>query len=407
MRRWVAANIDEIARDWVLRVYGACVALSYCLSAIYWLTGSIPNELVASADAACWPGLEFCRSLRVLEHGGISAYLVGLLILSLASAALLVRARTVRWGYWLLVGCVIGKALFMALDYRTRLNQHYMAFFATIGLLLVPGKRDVLRLLVALFYFWAGTLKLNHEWISGAALYDQLWLLHGRLVPWACIYVIVLELAVVWLLFARSRRLFWLALAQLAVFHLFSFELVGFFYPMLMYLLLAIFVLIRIDVGNSEVPLWTRVWRGRASRTGLSFALALSLLQLSPYLYGGDPAISGEGRLLGLHMFDARVRCRGLAVARNQLGQKRELRPSRKFRRSTRMGCDPNIYIQFARNQCGREIEGFGRVADLDLELDSRKVTDGLWTRVIDHQGFCQRPLRFDPIVPNDWMVER
>jgi hypothetical protein len=33
-------------------------------------------------------------------------------------------------------------------------------FFATFAYLLVSGKRDALRVLVTLFYFWAGTLKL-------------------------------------------------------------------------------------------------------------------------------------------------------------------------------------------------------------------------------------------------------
>ena len=54
-----------------------------------------------------------------------------------------------------------------------------MAFWACFVYLLIPGKRDAVRLLLVLFYFWAGTLKVNWEWISGAALYRPLWFFTG------------------------------------------------------------------------------------------------------------------------------------------------------------------------------------------------------------------------------------
>ena len=61
-----------------------------------------------------------------------------------------------------------------------------MALWVTGVFLAVPGKREALRLLLVLFYVWAGTLKLNWEWISGAGLYRPLWLIHGRAVIAAC-----------------------------------------------------------------------------------------------------------------------------------------------------------------------------------------------------------------------------
>jgi hypothetical protein len=98
----------------------------------------------------------------------------------------------------------------------------------------------------ALFYFWAGTLKVNWEWISGAALYRPLWFFTGRGVIVACAYVVLMELFVSWGLLARRSWIFWSAVAQLALFHVMSWAVVDFFYPILMFLLLSIVVLDRL-----------------------------------------------------------------------------------------------------------------------------------------------------------------
>jgi hypothetical protein len=82
---------------------------------------------------------------------------------------------------------------------------------ATFAFLVVPGKRDALRALITLCYFWAGTLKLNWEWVSGAGLYRPMWPFIGAGVVAACAYVIVLELVVSWGLLARRAWIFWAA----------------------------------------------------------------------------------------------------------------------------------------------------------------------------------------------------
>ena len=59
---------------------------------------------------------------------------------------------------------------FVLLDFRFRANQYYMATAIVAILLFWPHKRDALRILLVAFYFWAGTLKLNIEWLSGSTL---------------------------------------------------------------------------------------------------------------------------------------------------------------------------------------------------------------------------------------------
>ena len=59
-------------------------------------------------------------------------------------------------------------------------------------------------------------LKLDPDWLSGATLYkqDQLWFPAG-LVPIACAYVVVLEVVMIWGIYARRAPIFWFVVAQL------------------------------------------------------------------------------------------------------------------------------------------------------------------------------------------------
>ncbi len=59
----------------------------------------------------------------------------------------------VPWAYASLIAVNVLKLAIMLLDYRLRMNQHYMAFAATFVYLLVPRKRVALRVLITLFYF--------------------------------------------------------------------------------------------------------------------------------------------------------------------------------------------------------------------------------------------------------------
>src|SRR5262249_31602660 len=171
-------------------------------------------------------------------------------------------------------------------DYRLRMNQHYMGFFATFAYLVVPGKRDALRVLVTLFYFWAGTLKLNWEWISGAGLYRPMWPFSGMGVVLACLYVIVLELGVAWGLLSKRAWIFWSAFAQFLVFHALSWQVVGFFYPLLMFAILATFPLSRlIEPGDRPEGLLAALARGHAAWSTYALAALFSLLQLVPYAF--------------------------------------------------------------------------------------------------------------------------
>jgi hypothetical protein len=290
------------------------------------------------------------------------------------------------------------------------MNQHYMAFAVTLAFLFAPGKRSTLRVLVMLFYFWAGTLKLNWEWLSGAGLYRPVWLFSGAGVVAACAYVIVLELVVSWGLLARRGWIFWGALGQLVVFHVFSWPVVGFFYPLLMFAILSIYPMARVmpPPARSSDPvdagLFTSLWRGRERWPTYATAALFSFLQLTPYAFPGDHALTGEGRLYALHMFDAQPVCTGYAELHHADGT--TTRRDLKLRLDTRIACDPVVFWNRARTLCReRGTDRLGALRDLDLFLWVRRATQSELRPVIAVEGFCGRDVRYNPFWHNAWIL--
>lgn len=135
--------------------------------------------------------------------------------------------------------------------------------------------------------------------------------------------MVVLELVLVWGCLSRRRSIFWVTLLQLALFEVASVPIVGLFYPLLMAGLLTLFWLSRpgpealraAPSAESRVDrslLWVGPGLAALKKAGAgAWALWLffSLLQAVPRLFPGDTAITGEGRLFALHLFDAKVEC--------------------------------------------------------------------------------------------------
>jgi hypothetical protein len=402
------SQVLEISTDGVLRTYGACLALTHVLSVMFWLTSRSWQFMHEASEVICWPLVPWCGSLRVLSPG--QAWCGVVLFGGAAMAVALAFARQ-RWtpaAYTGLFLLTIVKVVLMALDYRLRLNQHYMAFWACAVYLLVPGKRDALRLLLVLFYFWAGMLKVNWEWLSGAGLYRPLWLFTGRGVVVACAYVVVMELLVVWGLLARRSWIFWGAFAQVMLFHVMSWAVVQFFYPLLMFLLLSLFVLDRLfpraDTRTrplARTSLLSSLMHGRARLATYVAGSVFTAFQLVPYTFPGDRTITGEGRLYALHMFDAQVVCEAWAVLTDGDGTGAPI----DLRAGTlpRINCDPIVVLGRARNLCAR-LGRPGAPANLHVVLRARRSTEPDLRTVIDLPSFCALDLHYDPFRHNDWI---
>jgi hypothetical protein len=400
---FVRRNVEEIRADPVLRVYGAGLALVHVLTFLFW-RGDAPLQAVLPVQATpiCWPFFEDCHRFRFPAPAGVDALLWAYLALALAAMALFARRAAVGWAYASLMTLEILKSLIIVQDYRLRMNQHYMAFFVALAFLVFPAKRRLVQYLIVLFYFWAGTLKLNRDWLSGAMFARSLPWVPAPLLQVACAYVIVLESILVFGLFSRRRWVFWGTLGQLLLFHLISYSVVGFFYPALMAVLLSIFPLDRLTRRDGDQPsLASLGWALEPVSTYVLLA-GFSALQLVPHVFPGDSAITGEGRLFALHMFDAQVVCEAhVTVHDGQRGSRRvrivPLVPGR-------VRCDPIVYLSFARALCRQGLE-HGRWTDLDLSLRSRRTSEQALRPVVELDRFCGGSIQYDVWRPNSWIL--
>ena len=376
--------------------YGLALLIGHGLCVGYLVTHGGIYLLLDRSEPICWPFFEACGAIR-FGWRGAPALLAGcyLAVLALGSTAWIHRRPGV------LRACLLGATgllvAIVSLDYRLRQNQYYMFLWANLVYLLARDRKQSLRVLIVLFYFWAGTLKLNREWLSGTVLYNELWFVPRALVPVACGYVVLLELVLIWGLLARSGMIFWSTVAQVALFHLMSLSQINWFYPAIMFSILSIFALARVE-GDHQSP-WQ--WPVQERQAVVAVVLLFSACQLVPRLYGGDPVLHGQGRMFALHMFEARQHCQVEAVFHHRDG--------RTTRRSLvrqdyppRLVCDTVVYYGLARNLCRKLPPG---VSDFDLSMVAKRRTDSTFTPVIEAPSFCQGVKDFKVLGRNWWLL--
>lgn len=393
----------EIGEDPSLRLYGSALALTHAATMLFWRQQSVISFLGRDSEAVCWPLVRGCEAIRAFTVQQLAWGLRGYFAAAVLVAALFLIPRRTTLACLGLAGLSVFLVGFAALDFRLRANQNYMALWVSAVFLLLPSKRDAIRVLLVLFYVWASTLKLNTDWLSGAALPVTDWIIPASLVVAACVYLIALEMGMSWGLLARPGWIFWGALAQLCLFHSLSWQQVGFYFPVVMFLLLSVFPLIRLGPGGSEPQsVLSRLVRGRLRPSTYALMAGFSLVQLPPLLIPGDAALTGEGRSYALHMVDGGVRCRGWAVVRHRDGSTSEVDLHGKA--VTRIACDPIVIAERARNICeGRSRFATGAV-ELDLHLVARRQSRPAMETIIDLPAFCARKVRYNPFGRNDWI---
>jgi hypothetical protein len=158
--------------------YGAALGLVEALTMVWvWLWR---EALVAGEPPICWPIFQSCEAVRVLDLTWFSCLVIGVALLGLGASAAFLIGRA-RFGYWSLLLAGVLKIAIVLLDFRLRRNQHYMAVAVLAVFLFWPYKRDAIRLLIVGFYFAAGLLKFDMDWISGEGLTKPIWFFTG---PW-------------------------------------------------------------------------------------------------------------------------------------------------------------------------------------------------------------------------------
>lgn len=386
----LTTRIRILESDEALRWYGAALALTSTWTSVHWLV-DLPIASVLSPDgvAVCWPFAPDCGDLRVLAPPVVTAVAVLLGVCGVWNAWLFADATRVRPAYKLLIALAVVRYSLIALDFRLTLNHHYITAWVLLTYVIWPDRRSLAILLVAV-YFWSGILKLRpgSDWMSGAFLLDNAFPfgLAALTSPWALFYVLVLELIVVFGLLLRRAVIFWASFAQVIVFHVSSLWVIGYLFPLFMLSLLAIFPLAR-RWPNEEARL--------AAGRRYAVVVAFSALQLTPYLFPGNPALTGEGRLFSLSMFDAPVECRAQATV---AGEPPVAVPLRVPFLNSRIRCDPIIYMAAALDMCARS------AVALDLLLEVRKAGEVYYRPLVDSRDVCRHRPTYTLLRHNTWI---
>jgi hypothetical protein len=260
----------------------------------------------------------------------------------------------------------------------------------------------LLQYLMVGFYFFAGLLKLNQEWLSGRALYGITPIgVPPSLVPLSCVYVVALELLLVFGIWARSRVIFCGVLVQLVMFHIASWSVVGFLYPTMMLALLSIFPLTRwaSPVEHERASLRLLLAGKDLPRT-YGVLAGFAALQLVPHLFPGSSALTGEGRMFALHMFDAPVECQATAQSH---GPARSVVTLHSPRTPERVRCDPLLVFQIARRLCDQPSL---RKHDFDLSLKSWRAGERKKHTIIAVPQFCAAGIQYRLWRHNDWIQD-
>jgi hypothetical protein len=381
-------NCAEISEDRVLQFFGACLALTHVFTYFYW--SELGNRLLRAQSElvhVCWPIYPNCGSIQTAPEWLLKLIMSAYLVLGLVDVILFLFKRSQRPAYLLAVVLLVLKLGIFLQDYRMMGNYHYMLYWVQFIFLFVPDKKRSLMLLIPLFYFSAGLLKFNEEWLSGATLPRELpFSPPAKLVEWMCAYVPVLEMVFIWGLLEKKRWIFWLTLSQLILFHTVSYFIVGIFYPVVMLSLLSIFVFARwFSLADSFQGVQFVGLKRAAQLVIALFCIA----QLTPYLYSGDSALTGQGRMLSLNMLDARTQCEAYIYMKFRNQSVLEV-PRAANNYALRIFCDPLVQFSEARYYCdlGRQKPNF---SELDIGLNSKRRSDEAFTNIFTIRDFCHK----------------
>ena len=387
--------------DPVVESYRWAVLATHLVVFLYFVDTNALAILTKDVEPLCWPYFQNCSQIRFGTATQIHVLMV-VKLFSIVAAAFALAAKRLQTFWILMVAQNVYLFSIVSLDYRFRNNQFYMFFWLNLVFFFWPAKRWAIPLTLMSFYLWAGTLKLNYEWLSGAVMYGRLYFIPPRFTWVACVYVVVLETILIWGLLSKRAWVRWLALGQLAVFHFESLSQIHWFYPLLMSAMLSWFA---IDWTAREAPpivSLTSLFRGRAPRSVYILLILFASCQLVPYLYRGDKALTGQGRIFALDMFEARQHCDVHAVAHYNDHTSYDidlLLPELPFR----MVCDPVVYYDRVTNLC-RSHAADPNFADADFVMHSKRATDTTMTTVVDEANFCSRHEVYSMFSSNTWM---
>jgi hypothetical protein len=363
--------------------FGMSLAALHLVSLYFWWS-AIP-AFTSTLNGFCWPAFPACESLRPFSYALVFGMRAAYLTAALAAGGLFGAKKWIP-AWWALLACEAIKLFIFAQDFRFMGNYHYILFMFGFVFLFLPKRISVIPALWVLVYVSAGALKLNAEWISGAAFRDlPPW--GDRFLPELQTYVIFIEVVIAWLLLSRTRAFFWIAVFHLACFHAASYFIVGFYYPVICFVILGILVW----YARERFPLPRP--QGRAAWV---FLLLFVLAQVRFHLASSDGALTGVGRLGALNMFDVNSDCEAYAELESSKGIRIEVSTTPKGE-AMRIQCDPVIFANFAHQICAQVQRGEMEGRQLLFQAYSRRSSDWTWRRIYNLKTDCRSGVSLVP----------
>ncbi len=388
---WLNQQISLIEKSFSLKIYGFFLSLTHVWTFLYWQNGNFFLNAQGSrnSEPLCFPFFKDCDLFRALipDQGWVVILWLYALIAILTSFFFL-KDRLRRWGFYGLIFLTFFKFALHMSNYNFMGNYHYMIYILSVIYLFLPDKKKLIIYALVSFYFAAGLLKVNPDWLSGAAMIATPWL-NGQILILSLFYVIFLELFFIFGLFFSNLWVRLFVLLQLLAFHAFSWHIVGFFYPMVMFSALSFIVLQEYEFYNGKdsfQSFFKPFFKGQESRSVYSFLIIFWFLQLLPFLLSHDPALTGAPRLSSLNMFDAKTECHLLMIAHKEKSSVHLEPPIKNL--GVRMGCDPIVFLNQAHQLCRKNKES-SEFNSLSLHLFSKRVTQTDFQKILSVKNVC------------------
>jgi hypothetical protein len=394
---YINRQIAEIESSRVLKLYGFFLIAIHFLTFHFWNHDAAYNFYLSQGPSQlCWSFFDTCTTWRFPNATAAMVALHVYLALAVATFVVLWKGK-VRWAYFGLMALYLIKYGLLLIDYRLMGNYHYMPFIIGTVFLLFPRKELVMKVLIATFYCAAGLLKLrNMEWMTGGAIYDV-----GGWPSWlvvlACSSVIYLEVGLSWFLLGRRSWMAWTVFGFYVLFHISSWYWVGYYYPMTMFCLLPIFPLGWIFEKEQAATQEVRTTHWGLIATVLAFWAA----QFYPLLLSKDAAVSGEGRVLSLNMYDARMDCEHMMIA--QYKDRYEEFSSEGDAGALRIRCEPYVYFKRAKAAC-ETLKKDPEFKDIRWSLAVRRQTDPQYQEIVNIKDFCTGNYSYNSLGRNEWI---
>ncbi len=391
MTKFWQKQIQEIQADWSLPFYGAALSLTHVWTYMYWARYSffVNSQSRINAEPICFPFFPSCDLFRdFFSPQTWQVVLFVYLALAVATTVFFFTRNLVPIACKMLAGLTLFKFLLHMSNYNFMGNYHYMAYFVTLAYLLLPHKKSLIKYLIVVFYIAAGSLKINIDWLSGAAMI-RLPFVSGSFYIFSLFYVVLLELVLIFGVLSSKNWVRWITFAQLLAFHAFSWHIVGFYYPLVMFSILSLFFLdewLFLKKGVTVPPLLTDLFQRCAPKVVYTTLGLFILMQLLPFIMVSDASLSGAPRLSSLNMFDSKTHCHAIYLADTERGQVHLQAPEKNL--GVRLKCDPLIFLNQAHQLC-RKNKDYKEIKKLSLALFSRRVTEKKYTKVLDIKDVC------------------